>query len=95
MRILFNYSSYPLRLVSAVGLAVSVVSFMLAAYFMVRALFSATTVPGWASVAVMLSFFNGLSLLVLGMLGEYTIRILQQVSRDTPYHVAEIERHER
>lgn len=94
-RILFNYSSYPLRLVSGVGLAASVASFVLAGYFLIRALAAETTVPGWASVVVMLSFFNGLSLLVLGMLGEYTIRILQQVSQQTPYHVAEVARHGR
>lgn len=90
MRILFNYSAFPLRLTSAIGLMVSLVSFLLAGYFLVRGLFLGTSVPGWASVAVMLAFFNGLSLLLLGMLGEYVVRILRQVSQGSHYHVTEI-----
>jgi glycosyltransferase involved in cell wall biosynthesis len=90
MRILFNYSSYPLRLASLSGIAVAVMSFFLAGYFLVRGLFIGTSVPGWASVAVMLAFFNGLSLLLLAMLGEYVIRILQQVSQIEHYHIVEV-----
>lgn len=94
LRILFNYSSFPLRLVSALGFAISVASFALTAYFFLRALLGGIGVPGWASVAVMLSFFNGLSLLLLGMLGEYQVRLLNQVSQTRPYHVTKILRHE-
>jgi len=89
LRILFTYSSYPLRLVSLIGMVASFASLLLAAFFFVRGLV-ADTMPGWASVAVMLSFFNGLSLLLLGMLGEYTVRVLQQVSRGQFYHVVQV-----
>ena len=94
MRILFNYSSFPMRLVSAVGLVVATFSLLLSAFILVRALIRGTAAPGWPSVAVMLSFFNGISLLLLGMLGEYVIRILNQVSHLEQYHVAELLRHE-
>lgn len=94
MRILFNYSSYPLRLVSITGLAVAVGSLALSAYFLVRALLYGTAVVGWASTAVMLSFFNGISLLMLGMLGEYVHRILSQLSHLEQYHVIEALRHD-
>jgi glycosyltransferase involved in cell wall biosynthesis len=94
MRILFNYSSYPLRMASMLGIVVAVMSFFLAGYFFLHGLFVGTSVPGWASVAVMLSFFNGLSLLLLAMLGEYMIRILQQVSHIENYHVVEVLRRE-
>lgn len=89
-RILFNYSSYPLRAVSFLGLVVAGVSFVLAGYFFVRGLIFEPTVPGWASVAFLLAFFNGVSLLLLGMLGEYLLRILRHVSQEHPYHVLEI-----
>ena len=61
MRILFNYSSYPLRLVSFIGGMIAVLSFLLGIYFLVKALFFGTSVQGWASVVVLLSFFNGYS----------------------------------
>jgi glycosyltransferase involved in cell wall biosynthesis len=92
--ILFSYSSYPLRFVSGVGVVAAVVSFTLGAYFLVRGLLAETTVPGWASIAVLLAFFNGLSLLMLGMLGEYTLRILTQVGGGAPFHVVEVARHD-
>ena len=94
MRILFNYSSFPMRLVSTVGLVVAAGSLVLSAFILVRALLRGTVAPGWPSVAVMLSFFNGISLLLLGMLGEYVLRILNQVSHLEQYHVAETLRHQ-
>ena len=93
-RILFNYSSYPLRVVSVFGLVVAGFSFLLAAYFFLHGLLREPKVPGWSSVAVMLAFFNGVTLLLVGMLGEYTIRILRQISQDDPFHVVQVFRGE-
>lgn len=93
-RILFNYSAFPLRFVTTAGLTIAALSFCFAAYVLAKALIVGTTVPGWASVVVMLAFFNGMTLLVLGMIGEYLIRILKQISMTEPYHVAEIHRNE-
>ena len=94
LRILFNYSSFPLRFVSLLGLIITAFSFGLTAFLLVKALVVGTSVPGWASVAVLLSFFNGMSLLILSMLGEYTVRLLNQSSQTDPYHVkATVGRH--
>jgi glycosyltransferase involved in cell wall biosynthesis len=93
MRILFNYSAYPLRVVSFLGLSVALCSLCLALYFFVRGLLFEPRVPGWASVAVMLASFNGISLLILGILGEYLVRVLQQLTRGQRYHVVQVLRH--
>jgi hypothetical protein len=82
-----------LRLVSALGLVISGLSFLLGLYYLGRALLVGTTVPGWATTAVLLSFFNGMSLLVLSMLGEYTMRLLNQVSYTQGYEIKEIVAH--
>jgi glycosyltransferase involved in cell wall biosynthesis len=89
-RILFNYSSFPLRFVSALGLIVTGGAFTLALVILIRALVVGTAVPGWASVAVMLSFFNGVTLLIISMLGEYVVRLLEQVSQPERYQVRTI-----
>jgi glycosyltransferase involved in cell wall biosynthesis len=86
-RILFGYSAFPLRLVSAIGLLASVASFALGTYVLWRALFHQTQVPGWASVVVILSFFNAITLLSLSILGEYIVRTLRQVEHLDRYHV--------
>ncbi|TYO99024.1 undecaprenyl-phosphate 4-deoxy-4-formamido-L-arabinose transferase [Geothermobacter ehrlichii] len=89
MRILFNYSSYPLRLVAFCGIGVSLASFLLGGFYLLKAFFHKAAVPGWTTVVVLLSFFNGIALLVLGMLGEYLIRLVNQTSSSSPYQIKE------
>jgi glycosyltransferase involved in cell wall biosynthesis len=89
-RILFNYSSYPLRLVSGIGLLVTGVAFALTAYIFIRNLLVGSSVPGWTSVALMLAFFNGVTLLIISMLGEYLVRLLNQSSQSHGYHIRTI-----
>ena len=89
-RILFNYSSYPLRLVSIVGMVISALSLLLGLYYLGKAIFIGVRVLGWTTVVVLLSFFNGMTILILSMLGEYTVRLLNQTSSTESYHVREI-----
>jgi len=89
-RVLFSYSAFPLRLVTSIGLVAALLSLGLAAIVFIKALVVGTSVPGWASMMVIFTFFNGVTLLVLGILGEYVVRILMQTSVTEPYHVIEI-----
>jgi glycosyltransferase involved in cell wall biosynthesis len=89
LRILFNYSSFPLRFVTGFGFFLSMLCFFLAAFYLIKAIVSGTSVPGWTTVVVLLAFFNGMSLLVLGMLGEYLVRLINQTSRGATYYVKE------
>lgn len=89
MRLLFNYSSFPLRLISMVGGVISIGSFFLSMFYLIRGLMVGAEVPGWTTVVVMLSFFNSISLLLVSMLGEYLIRLLTQFSNDTNYCIRE------
>jgi hypothetical protein len=94
-RILFNYSTYPLRTVSLLGGTVAAVSFAIGMTFLVRAMLVQSAVLGWASVVVLLSFFNGTAMLCLAMLGEYTVRLLNQTSTHSGYDVREVVRQTR
>lgn len=88
--ILFNYSSYPLRLVSGIGMGLSLLSFLLGAFYLVTAMIKGTNVPGWTSLIVLVSFYNGVIMLLLGMLGEYSVRLLRQSSAVDSYHIKKI-----
>ncbi len=90
MRLLFNYSSYPLRLVSLLGMVVAAISFIFGSVYLIRALLIGISVPGWATLVVLSSFLNGLTLLILGMLGEYLVRLLNQVSSGNIYYIKEV-----
>ena len=87
--ILFNYSSFPLRLVMGIGLAVSLVSFAFGIGILIRGVLHGSAVPGWTSLVVLLSFFNGMLMLMVGILGEYMVRVLAQASGRPPYQVKE------
>ena len=89
LTILFSYSLFPLRLAAAVGFAVSAVSFLLATFYLVRGLVTESPVPGWTSMVVLLAVFNGFTIALLSMLGEYVLRTLSAVSTHHPYHVVE------
>jgi len=90
--ILFNYSSFPLRLVAGLGMATALVSLLLGLYFLVVGLLGDTSVPGWTTIVVMLAFFNGVTMLMLAMLGEYVVRIINQLNMADPYFVRKVVR---
>lgn len=86
--ILFNYSSFPLRMVAGFGGLVSIVSFALGLYYLIGGLVRHTLVPGWTTLVVLLSFFNGVVMVMLAMLGEYVVRIISQISTTNPYIIS-------
>ncbi|HEX4299655.1 MAG TPA: glycosyltransferase family 2 protein [Gammaproteobacteria bacterium] len=88
--LLFNYSSFPLRFVMGLGLAVSALSFVLGVVFVIRGAVHGSAVQGWTSLVVLLAFFNGMLMLMVGMLGEYMVRLMSQTSGHTPYQIREI-----
>jgi glycosyltransferase involved in cell wall biosynthesis len=89
LTILFSYSSYPLRAAAVAGFGLAALSFVLGAFYLVRGLMHDTAVPGWTSLVVLVSVFNGFIIAMLSMLGEYVVRTLNAVSVQQSYHVIE------
>jgi glycosyltransferase involved in cell wall biosynthesis len=87
--ILFSYSSFPLRLAAFFGFVVSAFSFLIGAIYLIHGAVSDSSVEGWTSLIVLLAFFNGVTVALLSMLGEYVVRTLNSVSSHEPYHVVE------
>ena len=87
MAILFSYSSFPLRFAAALGFGVAAVSFVLGAVYLVLGLVGNTQVRGWTTLVVLLAIFNGFTIALLSMLGEYVVRTLNAVSSHETYHV--------
>jgi len=90
MTICFSYSLFPLRLLAGVGLFISFGSFLIGVVVLVQGLLKQVQTPGWTTVIVLLSFLNGMTIIMLSMLGEYVVRILNQTSKAEPYHVTDI-----
>ncbi len=85
--LLFQHSTIPLRLASIIGLLSSFSVFVFALLTFFRALISDAAVPGWASIAILISLSSGLIILIISVIGEYLIRILNQVSQKDAYKV--------
>lgn len=90
--ILFNHSSIPLRLSAAFGFIVASISFLLSAFYLLQALIDGTKAPGWATLVILISFFNGVLILLVSVIGEYLIRVLREVSTQSCYEINEIVR---
>ena len=60
----------------------------------IRKLLDSIQIEGWTGIMVMLAILNGLIILMLGMLGEYTVRILQQMNSKETYHIKDIVSHD-
>jgi glycosyltransferase involved in cell wall biosynthesis len=93
-RLLFNYSSYPLKLLSTLGFVFSLVSFLAGGGYIIKSILLGTHVQGWTTIVVLISFLNGFMIVMLGILGEYVARIMNQLSVENSFHVKEIIRND-
>tara|TARA_B110000046_G_scaffold180751_1_gene211835 strand:+ start:751 stop:1674 length:924 start_codon:yes stop_codon:yes gene_type:complete len=89
-RLLFNYSSYPLKMVSGAGIFISVMSFFAGLFFIAKSVFLGVDVEGWTTIVALLSFLCGFILIMLGIMGEYLARIMNQLASSEPYQIREI-----
>ena len=64
-------------------------SILYALYILARTGYRGTDVPGWATLAVAVTFHGGVQLLSIGILGEYVARIFTEVKGRPSYLVAE------
>ena len=80
-----SFSSKPLTLMSIVGAGVSMLSFMLGIWYVAQKLFGIPLTPGLSTTVLLISFFAGIQLLSLGLIGEYIGRIYDEVKRRPIY----------
>ena len=87
-----SFSVMPLRLASAVGTMLSLISFIYGLYVVIDRLFFNESVPGWPTMVASMMFFAGVQLLFIGILGEYLARIYDEVKGRPSYIVAEVKK---
>jgi dolichol-phosphate mannosyltransferase len=86
---IFSFSNLPLRLATLLGLVVSLAAFLLMATILYLRLFTDRAILGWASLMTSILFLGGVILVTIGIIGEYTGRIYDEVKRRPLYVVAE------
>ena len=76
---IFGFSSRPLFLMSILGFLFAFFSFLVGIYYVLIKLIDPSVTPGLSSTILFITFFSGLNLIGLGLLGEYVGRIYDEV----------------
>ncbi|MCX7923866.1 MAG: glycosyltransferase family 2 protein [Clostridia bacterium] len=84
-----SFSYKPLKIATIIGFLISFTSFIYLIYALYIKLFTSKTVPGWTSIVTLNLLFNGIILIILGIIGEYIGKIYDEAKGRPLYLVSE------
>jgi dolichol-phosphate mannosyltransferase len=84
---LVGFSSRPLQLMSMAGFCVAALSFLIGLWYVIQKLLGFNLTPGLPTIVLVVSFFSGVQLLALGVVGEYIGRVYDETKRRPMYIV--------
>ncbi len=84
-----TFSYKPLKISTYIGFLVAACSFIYLIVVLCLRLFTNTTVTGWASTLAVSLIFNGVILMMLGIIGEYIGRIYDEAKNRPLYIIRE------
>lgn len=85
---IFSFSTLPLTIFYAIGYSALALFAVLVVGSLYCKLFTDLAIPGWTSQLLSMSFFGALNALGISMLGEYVVRIYDQV-RERPLYIVD------
>jgi glycosyltransferase involved in cell wall biosynthesis len=85
---IFSFSSVPIRTITMLGVVGLLFAFVYSILVIYESVIHGITVKGFATQIIIMLFFGSLTLICLGIIGEYIVRIYDEV-RDRPYVVIE------
>lgn len=85
---IISFSSFPLTIFIFLGVISMLLFIVLSVYTLYHKLITGLATPGWTSYLITVCFFGSINALGIGILGEYVIRIYNQV-RQRPLFVIE------
>jgi Glycosyltransferases involved in cell wall biogenesis len=83
---IISFSYKPLKIAGFVGCLLSFFSFIYLIIIIIQRIFTNTTVPGWASIVAVILFFNGVTLMIQSVNGEYIGRIYEE-TKNRPLYI--------
>lgn len=89
---LTSFSVMPIRIMSLTGLVIAGFSALYVLWIVIERLIFGTVPDGFASIVVLTTFFGGLQMLCLGLIGEYIGKTLMEAKR-RPNYVIRARRH--
>ena len=80
-----GFSSKPLFFMTIVGFSLSLISFFLGGWYFIQKMIGINLTPCLTTTVILISFYSGIQLFGLGLLGEYVGRIYEQVKKRPKY----------
>jgi glycosyltransferase involved in cell wall biosynthesis len=84
-----SFSTKPLKIAGILGFLMSAAGFVYLLVVLYLRLFTDATTPGWSSLIVISLLFHGITLSLLGVLGEYIGRIYEEAKSRPLYVVSD------
>lgn len=82
-----SFTTAPLRFATIVGFIIAFCAFMAGLFYLVKTIIFGDQARGFTTLIVFISFFGGLQLMAIGILGEYLGRIFNEV-KGRPVYLA-------
>jgi dolichol-phosphate mannosyltransferase len=82
------FSYFPIQILSIIGFLVAITAFVYGAFIFFHRLLYGVEIQGWVSTMIVLAFTAGIQMTMLGVLGEYLWRALDEVRR-RPFYVVD------
>lgn len=76
---IFSFSSLPIKIITILGVIGLLFAVIYSAYVISQYYIHGIAVQGFATLAIIISFFGSLTLVCLGIIGEYIVRIYDEV----------------
>jgi len=87
---LIQFSSMPLRLCTFSGIGVALVGVLYAAFLVSRSIAGVDTPSGWPTLLVVVLLLGGTQLVVIGIMGEYVWRAVEETRRRPLYVIRDV-----
>lgn len=83
-----SFSYTPIRFMSIIGFVTAFLSFLYGVFVIISTVFGIIELQGWTTIIALITFLLGIIMIMLGIIGEYLWRILDE-SRERPSYVVD------
>ena len=85
-----SFTAFPLRMIALGGVSLATLAILYGLWIIFNTLIFGIQTPGWATIVTAISFFGGLQLFAIGVVGEYVGRVFDEV-KGRPHYIVDEE----